>query len=133
MLKKKKQIETKAAKKKEAKLDQLITEKEAEATCSTEILKSSEPKLEICYDYAKLENLKFGRLSFGGFNKEVEVKFRKLAKKKTINQEISSFSWNITKNCKMECFPTAMTTEWTSTTRKWRNRRDFELEIREIE
>lgn len=82
MLKKKKQIETKAAKKKEAKLDQLITEKEAEATCSTEILKSSEPKLEICYDYAKLENLKFGRLSFGGFNKEVEVKFRKLAKKK---------------------------------------------------
>ncbi|CAP36796.2 Protein CBG19575 [Caenorhabditis briggsae] len=73
MLKKKKQVEAKAAKKKEARLEAKITETEGEqATCSTEIPLIS-PKDEICQDYAKLENLMFGRLSFGGFNKEVEV------------------------------------------------------------
>ncbi|PIC47731.1 hypothetical protein B9Z55_006975 [Caenorhabditis nigoni] len=74
MLKKKKQVEAKAAKKREARLEAKITETEGEqATCSTEIPVNSSPKDEICQDYAKLENLMFGRLSFGGFNKEVEV------------------------------------------------------------
>ncbi|KAF1766850.1 hypothetical protein GCK72_006808 [Caenorhabditis remanei] len=74
MLKKKKQIEAKGAKRREARLDAKIAEKEkeGEATSSMAVLPAQKPQ-EICYDLAKLENLKFGRLSFKGFNKDVEV------------------------------------------------------------
>ncbi|EGT33314.1 hypothetical protein CAEBREN_00565 [Caenorhabditis brenneri] len=69
MIKKKKQIEAKEAKRRESKLDQSIGEAGTEATCSTD---RAQAKDEVCYDYAKLENLLFGRLSFNGFNKDVE-------------------------------------------------------------
>lgn len=74
MLKKKKQIEAKEAKKKQAaKLDELIAEKETEPTCSAPKPVKTEHKSDYCNDLAKLENLYFGRMSFNGFNKEVEV------------------------------------------------------------
>uniref|UniRef100_A0A1I7U411 M-phase phosphoprotein 6 n=1 Tax=Caenorhabditis tropicalis TaxID=1561998 RepID=A0A1I7U411_9PELO len=69
MLKKKKRIETKEARKREIKLEKSIAEKESQPACSKEPRANQD---DICYNLAKLENLMFGRLSFNGFNKDVE-------------------------------------------------------------
>uniref|UniRef100_A0A8R1DRJ8 Uncharacterized protein n=1 Tax=Caenorhabditis japonica TaxID=281687 RepID=A0A8R1DRJ8_CAEJA len=70
MLSRKKKIEAKKAKSRDAQLEEKIRESEAS---SSSIAVTAEAKLEYCNDYSKLENLLFGRMSFNGFNKDVEL------------------------------------------------------------
>ncbi|CAI5442801.1 unnamed protein product [Caenorhabditis angaria] len=67
MLRKKKQLEAKEKKKKDVEIQRKFEEPVQQSSSN-----STERNYEICTDLTKLEDLSFGRMSFKGYNKEVE-------------------------------------------------------------
>ncbi|CAB3404598.1 unnamed protein product [Caenorhabditis bovis] len=72
MLRTKKKLEAKEKKKKDVELQNAILETSEQAGSSTTEIPVGDSKYTLCNDYTKLESLEFGRMSFKGYNKEIE-------------------------------------------------------------